>query len=244
MVAKVVPLYRQNASHPQAEVCAACEVRRSALFGVLDESALDRVHTHIAAPEFAPDQRLYGRGDPASAVYTLRAGIVRFERVTEGGARRIVRLAGRGDLIGLEALIRLPFADDAIACTPVQVCRIPRALVDHLGETESGLLREVMRRWQRALEDAEAWVADLATGAARRRVLKLLALLDRHADPDGLLWLPRREDIGAMLDMTVEHASRVISQLRREGVIALQPQRAARVDRAALAGALRAQDAD
>jgi CRP/FNR family transcriptional regulator len=244
MFPKVVPLYRQDAGHPQAAVCAACEVRRSALFGALDEAALDRVHTHIAAPEFAPDQRLYARGDPASAVYTLRTGIVRFERVTEGGARRIVRLAGRGDLIGLEALVQQPYADDAIACTPVQVCRIPRALVDHLGETESGLLREVMRRWQRALEDAEAWVADLATGAARRRVLKLLALLDRHADAGGLFWMPRREDMGAMLDMTVEHASRVISQLRREGVIVLLPPRAARVDRAALTGALRAQDAD
>jgi CRP/FNR family transcriptional regulator, anaerobic regulatory protein len=244
MLMKSVPLYLQDDSHPQARVCAACEVRRSALFGALDAASLDRIHTHIAAPLLGPDERIFGRGDPGTAVYTVRSGIVRFERVTEGGDRRIVRLAGRGDLIGQEALLQQPYADEAVACTAVPLCRIPRTLVDQLGQGGNALLLELMRRWQQALEQSESWVADLATGAAQRRVLKLLALLDRLADEAGLIWLPRRDDMGAMLDMTVETASRVISRLRREGTIAVQPPRHARLDRDRLAAALASQDAD
>ena len=74
-------------------------------------------------------------------------------------------------------------------------------------------------------------------------MLKLLALLDRHADEQGLIWLPRREDMGAMLDMTVETASRMVSRLRREGIVEPLPPRHARLDRDRLAAALASQDA-
>ena len=242
MLAKAWPLYALHDPHPQARVCQQCEVRRTALFGVLDAASLDRIHAHIDAPQLAVDQPIYRRGESAAAVYTVRSGIVRFERVTEGGVRRIVRLAGQGELIGQEALLNQPYADEAVACTPVQLCRIPRTLVDELGQAESALLRELMSRWQQALERAEAWVADLATGAARRRMLKLIEQLCRYPDAADLIWLPRREEMGAMLDITVETGSRIVSQLRREGVLELLPPRQARVDPVRLAEALRAQE--
>lgn len=234
----IVPLYRRDHRHPQAQACAACEVRRHALFGALDEAGLDRIHTRIASFNVEPDQPVFARGESAPAVFTIRAGIVRFERHTEDGSRRIVRLAGRGDLIGQEALLQRPYADEAIACTPVQLCRIPRHLVDELATAGGGLPRELMLRWQQALDAAEGWVADLSTGQARRRLLRLLQRLLDLAGPGAAVWLPRREEIGAMLDVTFETASRLVSQLRREGVLALDGTRSARVDAAALQRAL------
>jgi len=238
-----IPIYRQDDRHPQAQACAACEVRRSALFGALDDVGLDRIHTHIAGLSLDADQSVYDRGTAGLAVYTIRAGLVRFERTTERGDRRIVRLAGRGDLIGQEALLQRPYADEAVACTPVQLCRIPRTLVDELSQGQGSLPRELMQRWQVALDAAEAWVADLSTGPARRRLLRLLLRLADHPDTAGLIWLPRRDEIGAMLDMTLETASRLVSALRREGVLELAPNRSARLDTAALQRALRAADA-
>jgi CRP/FNR family transcriptional regulator len=238
-----IPLYRQHDRHPQAQACAACEVRRSALFGALDDEGLDRIHTHIVSLSLEADQTVYDRGTAGLAVYTIRAGLVRFERTTERGDRRIVRLAGRGDLIGQEALLQRPYADEAVACTPVQLCRIPRALVDELSRAQGSLPRELMQRWQVALDAAEAWVADLSTGPARRRLLRLLLRLADYPDTAGLIWLPRRDEIGAMLDMTLETASRLVSALRREGVLELAPNRSARLDPAALQRALRAADA-
>jgi CRP/FNR family transcriptional regulator, anaerobic regulatory protein len=234
------PLYLRDDSHPQALACAACEVRRSALFGALDTAALERVHVHIAAPLVAPGDRVYARGAAGGAVFTIRAGIVRFERITPGGTRRIVRLAGRGDLIGTEALLKQPYRDDAVACTEVQLCRIPQTLVDDLGGAQVGLHRELMARWQQALDEAAAWSADLSTGAARLRMLKMLVLLCRHRDDDGLIWLPRRDEIGDMLDMTFETASRQVSRLRREGILESLPPRGARVDAGRLTAALAA----
>ena len=236
----IVALYRGDTRHPLAQACAACEVRSQALFGALDDAGLDRIHTRIASLDLTPDEPVYGRGDAGQAVFTIRSGIVRFERSTEHGDRRIVRLAGRGDLIGQEALLQRPYADEAIACTPVQLCRLPRHLVDELAAATGGLPRELMHRWQSALDAAESWVADLSTGPARRRLLRLLERLSALTEPGQPVWLPRREEIGAMLDITVETASRMISQLRRDGVLALAGARHATVDGKALALALRA----
>lgn len=238
-----IPIYRQADSHPQAQVCASCEVRRLAVFGALDDAALDLIHSHIEDVAVHADGAVFRQGDAGAWVYTVRSGIVRFERSTAAGDRRIVRLAGRGDLIGQEVLMKRPYADDAVACTEVQLCRIPRALVDQLGDADSSLLRELMLRLQRALDDAEAWAAELAMGPARRRVLRLLIKLSLHADSNGTVWLPRRDEMGAMLDMTVETASRLVSQLRREGVLAPQGKRAARLDLPKLQQAMLAQDA-
>lgn len=239
-----VQIFRADARHPQAQACAACEVRSTALFGALDETGLDRIHTHIAALTLEPDVSIYDRGNAGSAVYTVRSGLVRFERTTTRGDRRIVRLAGRGDLIGQEALLHRPYADEAIACTPVQLCRIPRTLIDELSRGPDSLPRELMLRWQVALDAAEAWVADLSTGPARRRMLSLLQRLSPYADAQGLVWLPRRDEMGAMLDMTVETASRLVSALRREGVLEQVTPRSARIDAGALQRALLAEDAD
>ncbi|MFN6995970.1 MAG: Crp/Fnr family transcriptional regulator [Aquincola tertiaricarbonis] len=244
MLMPVIPLYRTDAvPHPQAQVCVACEVRQAALFGALDDAGLARIHEHIPSTEWAPDAVLWRRGERGSAAYTLRSGIVRFERITSSGERRIVRLAGRGDLIGQQALLGEAYADEAVACTPVRMCRLPAPMIQRMGAEEPALLQELMRRWQRAVDEAEGWLAELTTGPARRRLLRLLDRLAADAEPGALLWMPRRDEIGDMLNMTVETASRVVSQLRREGVLTLQGPRNATVEAAALRAALKAEEA-
>lgn len=214
----VIPLYRQEAN-PQAEVCRSCSVRQFALFGALSDEALDTIHTRIATVEFEPGAPVFDAGQRGAALYTVRSGVVRFERVNERGDWRITRLAGKGDLLGAEALVQHRHADAAVACTPVVACRIPRELVDELSAQQPAIVRELMRRWQAALDDAEDWLAELATGSARRRVLRLLLKLAGLAPPGEPIWLPKREEMGAMLGLTLETASRMVSQLKREGVI-------------------------
>lgn len=240
MLMKTTPLYRQDDGHPQARVCLGCTVRSTALFGALDPVGLDRIHTNIASPALPAEHTIYRRGHPGQAVYTIRSGLVRFERVTESGDRRVVRLAGRGDLIGQEAFLRAAYEDDALACTPVELCRIPVTLLDDLGEEQRNLLRELMRRWQLALEAATRWSAELRAGPSRQRLLRLLVVLQRHVNEHGQIWLPTRELMGDMLDITEETASRIVSQLRREGVLRDTRLGHARLDAQAMAQALAA----
>ena len=96
-----------------------------------------------------------------------------------------------------------------------------------------------MKRWQAALDEAEEWLTELSTGDARWRMLRLLLKLSEYGEPDGRIWLPARGDIGAMLDVTVETASRLVAALKREGVMQFADLRHARLDMAKLLAALR-----
>lgn len=219
-----------------------CEVRGKALFSVLPSGRLDLAAVVIGHQRLQPGERLYQQGTDGGAVYTLRQGIVRFERVTSDGQRRIVRLVGEGALIGQESLLQRPYADDAVACTPVEVCRIPRTLVDEFGRQEPVLHQELMRRWQAALESAGEWTAELTCGTARRRVLKLLQQLERLSADGETIWLPSRLEMSDMVGLAVETASRVISRLRREGVLHSAGQGQARLEASKLHEALAGED--
>lgn len=235
---------RRPPYNPQARACLDCHVRRSALFGVLDEAAIERLHVRIAEAALEPGQRLYAVNDLGSSAFTVREGVLRLERTSERGGRRIVRLAGPGDLVGLEAMLGQTYAADAVACTPVKACRLPKALVDELSLDQPELLRDLMKRWQAALDEAEEWLTELSTGDARWRMLRLLLKLSEYGTPDGLVWLPARQEIGAMLDITVETASRLVAALKREGVLQTPDARHARLDMAVLLAALREAGAD
>lgn len=225
--------------NPQARVCLACGVRRQALFGALDAAGLERIHYRIADLAIEPGQRLYAANEAGNSAFTVRSGVVRLERSSGRGERRIVRLAGPGDLIGLEAMLGQTYAGDAYACTPVQACRLPRVLVDELCADQPPLLRDLMKRWQAALDEAEEWLTELAVGSARWRMLRLFLKLSEYGEADGRVWLPSRQEIGAMLGITVETASRGVSALRREGVLTLCDARHARLDMPALMDALK-----
>lgn len=206
--------------NPQARICLDCGVRRHALFGVLDAQALEQMHYRVLDLALAPGQSLYALNAPAQAAYTVREGLVRLERCSERGQRRIVRLAGPGDLIGLEAMLGQTHAADALACTPVKVCRLPRSLVDELAAARPQLLHDLMKRWQAALDETEEWLTELTQGSARWRMLRLMLKLSEFGSADGTVWLPSRQQMGAMLGMTVETASRLVSAFKREGLIA------------------------
>jgi CRP/FNR family transcriptional regulator len=186
----------------------------------------------------AAEQRIYARGSVGHLAYTVGRGVVRFERVTSSGHRRIVRIAGPGELFGQEAWLQQAYRDEAVSCTAVTLNPIPLATLHGQPGSTPLLTLELMLQWQRSLDAAQSWAAEMMCGPARRRVLQLLTRLQDVADTPGSIWLPKREQMGDMLDIAVETASRVVASLCREGVISLVPPQRAELDLARLRQAL------
>lgn len=224
----------------QQPLCSECAVRDMALFGPLPGDWLRQAHDYVSPLTLPPGQRLLGRGHQGQAVYTVRRGMLRAERYTEAGQRRIVRLAGPGALLGSEALSGQPQVDDLIACTEVSLCRISLGLFPPATERGQAMALPVLRQLQRDMDAMVQWSVHLTRGSARARLLQLLALLDDHAEADGTTWLPRRDEIGDMLDLTLETASRQFSAVHKAGVVQVLSLQRMRVDRPALAAAIAA----
>ncbi|MBF0562843.1 MAG: winged helix-turn-helix domain-containing protein, partial [Alphaproteobacteria bacterium] len=80
------------------------------------------------------------------------------------------------------------------------------------------LHKQLMRRFQQSVQQADEWLTMLSTGSARARVARLLLYL--QSDPEHpTCELFNREDVAAMLAMTPETASRVVAEMKRGGVI-------------------------
>lgn len=201
--------------------CEHCAIRHLVLFADLEHDDFARIHGPIDEMRFETGEPLYQPADPPRYVFTIRDGLVKLVQYLPDGSQRIVRLLRQGDLAGMEALVGQPYQHTAIALAPVDVCRIPATVVERLGAETPKLHRGLMSRWQRALSEADSWLTELSTGPARQRIARLILRLGQTRD--GGFRLPSREDIGAMLAITPETASRTIADFRRRGLLRERP---------------------
>jgi CRP-like cAMP-binding protein len=198
--------------------CRNCALRTSALFAGLAEQDFDRIHDPIDQFDLKPGTALYKAGDVGDYMYTVRSGAIKLVQYLPDGSQRIVRIVRGTDVLGLEALLDEGYHHDAVALQRSEVCRFPTRVVRSLSQDNPNLHRELMARWQRALNEADAWLTELSTGSARQRVARLLLRLvrDRESSECELF---SREDMGAMLGITTETASRTIASFKRESLL-------------------------
>lgn len=198
--------------------CLQCTIRTSVLFAGLEERDFERIHNPIDQFTLKPGALLYRSGDEGHTMLTIRTGMVKLVQYLPEGSQRIVRLARTTDVIGLELLAGRTYQHDAVVLQPTEVCRYPVESVRQLSLDNPKLLTELMNRWQRALEEADAWLTELSTGSARQRVARLLLRLTTPAKTSECD-LFSREDVGAMLGITTETASRTIAEFKRRSLL-------------------------
>lgn len=198
--------------------CSICKLRDTVLFSGLREEDFEHIHKPIEQTLLEPGSILYRAGDKADRLFTIRSGLVKLVQYLPDGTQRIVRLLRTSDVTGMEALLGGTYQHDAIIMQPTETCDLPVEVVKRLSRENSKLHEELMKRWQMALEDADLWITQLSTGSARQRVARLLQRLICNLESHECR-LFNREDMGAMLGITTETASRTIADFKRSGIL-------------------------
>lgn len=197
--------------------CAVCEVRNVVLFSGLAAHELDAILQPIDNLHVPQHAVLYEHGKLAPFVYTLRSGIIKLSVSLPNGGQRIVRLLRAGDVAGMEALVDQRYHHTAVAMRDADVCRIPREVVLTLDQTNPAVHQSLMQRWQCTVDQADHTIVALSTGTAEARMARLLISLGCSGDqPESM---PSREEMGELLGITTETASRVMAEFRRRGLI-------------------------
>lgn len=198
--------------------CSVCEVRNIVLFADLSVDELDRILQPIDNLHAPDGATLYEQGSNGGHVFTLRHGMVKLTIDLPGGGYRIVRLLGPGDIIGLEALLGQPYQHNAIVLHDADLCRIPIELVNQLDRSQPALHRQLLLRWQAAVSQADMLIASLSTGKVETRLARLLVKMCCQSESPQIAML-NREDMGALLGVTTESASRAMAELKRRGLV-------------------------
>jgi len=211
------PLSDKEAWEGHAD-CLSCTLRNSVLFAGLEERDFESIHQPIDLYTLPPGSILYRAGDPGDRLFTIRSGILKLVQYLPDGTQRIVRLLRSTDVTGLEVLLGQSYQHDAVVLYATQTCSLPVSVVRALSQTNPALHRELLNRWQKALVEADAWLTELSTGSAKERVARLLLRLVRDEQSSRCM-LFSREDMGAMLGITTETASRTIAEFKRQSLL-------------------------
>jgi CRP/FNR family transcriptional regulator len=198
--------------------CKTCGIRDLVLFADLQEADFQLIHLPIEEVLVEPGGFLYKAGDDGTAAYTIRSGLIKLVQYLPDGSQRIVRLLRAGSVAGLEVLAGGPYEHTASVLQSALVCRLPREVVERLNRDTPRLHRQLMAKWSESLRLADEWLTDLNTGTARQRLARLFLHLSSLSE-DGSARLLAREDVGAILSLTTETASRTVAEFKRQGVV-------------------------
>ena len=196
------------------ETCEKCAIRHLVLFADLTSEDFSTVHLPIEDIWLPPGASLYSQDQSASALFTIREGLIKLEQYLPDGGHRIVSLLGQGDVAGLEATVSERYEHAAVALLPTQVCRLPREVVARLSPK---LNRQLMEKWHDMVLRSHQCVRELSTGNSRQRVARLFLMLAPLSAERCRIF--GREDVGALLGITTETACRMVSDLKKKKVV-------------------------
>lgn len=195
-----------------------------AQLGDADRTALLTAGTPV---QFTDDAILVRQGDAGDGLYVLTGGMVKISVAAETGTETTLAVRSRGDLIGEFAVLDgLPRTATARAVGAVGAIRITRsrfaAFSQQYPTAQGPLARSLVAKIRSA---TERHAAERTWGARKRIAQVLYELAASYGEPgqDGALEIPlpiTQSELGELAGVAVSTTERILSELRKDGVIA------------------------
>ena len=207
------PAWRGNAE------CLACDGQENSFFNGLPEDTVNCLHVDVDNTATPSGVTLFDPETDASCVWVLRTGAVKLLAAAWDGSQRIVRVLNSGDVAGLEALLSGTYTHTAITVGEVRACRMPLPAIKQLCLEHSEFQWNLMGKLQSALHETEQWLLDLSSAGVNARVRMARLLLRLREGDSNRIRSFSREELGLMLGITTETASRIIAAFMREKIL-------------------------
>ncbi len=199
--------------------CIACDARELSLCRAIPDRDLDRLAAISTALDVAPGSAFIEEGEPADAFFNITRGTVKLYKLLPDGRRQITGFLGVGDFLGLAVSESYVFTAEAIDA--VRVCRFPRRRLNEVLDDFPALERKLLEIASHELVAAQEQMLLLGRKTALERLASFLLGRADRAAAQGVPLAMTRTDIADYLGLTIETVSRLMSRLRRDGVIAL-----------------------
>lgn len=200
-------------------------VRTVPLFSSLTPSDWEAVAELLNGHCYPKDAYICFEGDPPEALYVVWMGQVKLLRHSEQGRDVVLDVIGPGHMFGEMAVLDgTPYDTTAQCLEDTAVVSIARRDFYDLIQRYPSLSMAVISELSRRLRSATDLVRSLAVDRVEQRIARVLLKLANatgRPTPEGLtIDIPlTRQDVADMTGTTVESAIRVMSKLRRQGLI-------------------------
>ena len=170
---------------------------------------------------YEPHEVIYHQGSATRSVTFITSGLLKLIVHLPNGRTRIVRFHRCGSILGLGGLLDEQYEHTAVALTPVTALRLPLSAVRRLRRDDPDTYISLIERWHGYLKEADIWITQFSTGPIRGRVARLLSFLAgfNRESPTGQVQLLTCEEMGSVLGVTSESASRILAEFKRKQIL-------------------------
>lgn len=221
------PAHAASARRPEDEHTRCKPVltlRRAPTRSPTDRCGLVQLSAWIEEVNLKAGQELYREDATGFAVYYVQNGVVKLTRAQTDGTQQVIRLVGTKQLIGIERMSDRTYRHTAVALQEVTAYRIPLHELQFLARTAPDVQQWLQQCWNQALIAAELWDDIAHHGSAKARIARLLLFLAENARASAVKLIGRK-DIGTLLNVATETASRIVAEYKRKGYLQAKPGR-------------------
>ncbi len=204
--------------------CDQCIIKQFNSLRALEKDDLIRISGCKTSKYIKKGEVLFKEGDNINGVYCVKSGVCKMSKLSANGKDQIVKLVVRGDLIGQRSLVTDEVSNlTAIAVNEMEVCFIPKNEVLHDLAKNVSFSLDMLQDMGRELRVADNIIVDMAQKSVKRRLADVLTYLHEtfDKDEDGYVSVVlSREDYASLVGTATESAIRILSQFKKEGLIA------------------------
>ncbi len=199
-------------------------LRKVPFFQDLSKAELTMICQSFTQREFKRGEYIFWEGDPAGWLYVIREGKVKIIKHTTSGREMVLEIITPGDICGGGAIFSESYSASAKAVEKTKAFSISGQNLFRLLSKHQNLAKGIILYLGEKLMKAHEMIMALASSRVDKRIAALLlGLSEKHGSPvpEGIKINIRltRQDIADFVGTTVETAIRVMSKLKKQGLI-------------------------
>jgi CRP/FNR family transcriptional regulator, nitrogen fixation regulation protein len=187
-------------------------------------SVCDLLESIGSCMNFGRNAEIFGEDEPADYFYKVVSGAVRISKLLSDGRRQIGAFYLPGEIFGLETDDVHAFSAEAVCDSQVLVVKRSAFLAE--AKRDCAIVTEIWTQTMMHLQRAQNHMLLLGRKNAQERIAAFLLEMAARLSRTGEVELPMsRQDIADYLGLTIETVSRTLTQLERDGLIAIPASR-------------------
>lgn len=207
--------------------CLQCNSRIKSIFndvGSIDMEMMDSLKTCLTIKK---GQTVFEEGSYPHGLYCINSGKLKVTQTGADGKEHIVHLCKDGDVMGYRAVLSGDkYSCSAVALEPSSICFIPTKVFVSMVEKDPKLAFKIIDLLSGELKIAERNITNIAQKSVKERLAQGLLLLKEcyglDSDNSTINIVMTREDIANIVGTARETVIRLLFELEREGVLALE----------------------
>jgi CRP-like cAMP-binding protein len=205
--------------------CRQCIIKRFNALKTLTNDELDNISDHKTSLIIKKGEYLMTEGNAINGLYCIKDGKGKLTKLNTNGKEQIIKFIKGGDILGHRSILSEELVGlNAIALEDMHVCFIPKGdILDTIKENTQFSLK-LMKNISHQLNDANTAISQMAQKPVKDRLAETLLQLEETfgVDNEGCIdVILTREEIANTIGTATESAIRLLSNLKKDGVIDL-----------------------